>query len=165
MVLCFVYRCNHNSLWESWKFYRFRIRAVYAVYKPCSRAMYTAMSCVHGPYTAVYTAEDTAHTRPYTQTMYTAVCTRTVYRCTRLVHGGYTAVYGPWRVHDHVHGRIQAVYMVVYTCIRPVDDRGHGPCTQPWPCTRHGRVHVHAVYTVRVHGRVRTMYTKQQLNN
>jgi len=34
MVLCFVYGCNHNSLWESCKFYRF---GIWAVYKPYSR--------------------------------------------------------------------------------------------------------------------------------
>ena len=65
--------------------------------------MYTVVSRVHSPYTAMYTA---VYTGVYTQRaqMYTAR-TRP---CTSCVHGRvhvYTA-----RVHSHVHDRVQAVY-------------------------------------------------------
>jgi len=66
----------------------------------------------------------------------------------------------PYCVHDHVHGRVQAVYTVVYdvyTSTRPVHGRGHGRCTQPFihgryrPCTRRVQVYT-TVYCTAVCG-------------
>ena len=111
--------------------------------------MYTAV-CVHGlymvVYMAVFTAVFTARTWPLWPCTGRLTCTRSVLQscdtaftrsCTRLCTWAvytYTACTLPCT------GRVQAVYMIVFMCSRPV----------------HGRVHL---YTVRVLGRVHGTYT------
>jgi len=103
----------------------------------------------------------------------------------RRLRGGGSGVYTPpciGRVHDHVHGHVQVVYVytVVYTdrarpWTRPVYsgvyDRYaavYEPCTRPLYGRPNGRVRVrpctavytvYTVYTDRVHGRVHGPYT------
>jgi len=113
--------------------------------RPCTRAVNTAMyTCTH--YTTVYEAR----TRP-----------QPVYTCERPCYV----------LHDRVHGRIRAVYTTVYTAHTRVQSRVHGSVYTTWPCTRavstaisgHSPctrpcgVHT-AVYTCRIHGRIRAMY-------
>ena len=136
MVLRIVYGCNHNSLRESCKFYRFRIQAVHTCTRPCrSRA--------HDHVQAVYTC-----TRPYTRLVHsrvdgrvrvhdTAVYMARTLPCTRAVY-----------MHARVHARL---------CTRTVYTAVYKPCTRP--CTPHGPCTGH------VYGRVLAEYAKQQLNN
>ena len=118
MVLCFLYRCNHNSLWKSCKFYALcttvpctnRVhcsRCVRAVYIH-SRVQVVYMARVHSPYTAVQRAVSITVYVPCTRP-----CTdRAVYNCTRPC------------IHGRVHGRvcIRSVYTAVFmarTRLRP----------------------------------------------
>jgi len=108
-----------------------RVHGTYTCTEPCTR------QCVQ--HTAVYTGP--VHCHQWTRPMYTAVW---------YVH---TAVYT-----CRIHGRIRAVYMVVFTAM-------YGPCTR-WPytppCTRPSLRPIYMaehtgrkdVYTARVHGRI-----------
>jgi len=151
MVLCFVYTCNHNSLWESWKFYRFRIRAKYACTRPCT-------SRVHGPCTrpcTVYTARTQPSTRPRTRPVHD----RTRRRCIRLyVHGPYTGVHGSHTAVTRPYTGREG-YMTMYTAV-------YKPCT--WSCTSVYGPYM-TVDTARIHNRVhgtyRAVYGPCTLNN
>jgi len=159
-VLCFVYGCNHKSLWESCKFYRFRIWTVNTCTWPCTSRVHGR---VHGRYTAVYTGCIGIHGQ---------------------VHGLYTAVYTV--VYTAVctgraHGRLRAVYTSIRPCTRPLHSRLHGPihgrlhgCVHkpcPWPCravytalygqrTRLLQAHVQTIITAVCTARTRpSMYT------
>jgi len=142
MEICFVYGCNHKSLWERCKFYRFRIRAVYTCTRPCT-------SRVHGRVPAVNRADG----------LYVP-CTPVTKPCIRVVNSAvYTAV------HDRT-GRVH-VCMAVYTAVCV-----HGlVCTRPYTRPVHGRVRtvntgrehlnttVYMAWRRRVHGRVQAVYT------
>jgi len=145
MVLCFVYGCNHNSLWESCTFYTFRIRAVYTCtrpYKrlctgrvhsrPCTSREHTSREHgrvhghVHGPihvHTAVYGVYTGHIARVHVYTVVYTAAIYAVYTCTRPVH---RCVYG--RVHSHVHARTRS-------CTRVYMGRVHMYRVHGRPCT------------------------------
>ena len=131
MVLCFVYGCNHNSLWESCKFYRFRIRAVYTCAQPCTRSCTRPIhgrvhgpvngcvhGCVHGPWTQPCTRRVHGRVHVYT-------CTRP---CTLpcMYSDMYRVVHVTRSCTRPCTGR------VTYTaqpCGRPRYTAMYGPCT------------------------------------
>ena len=61
-----------------------------------------------------------------------------------------------------VFGRVDGLYTAVYTALVHVDT---DTCTRPYTCRVHGRVHgpYMAIYTSRVRGRVRAMYTAEDV--
>jgi len=114
--------------------------------------MYTTV-CVHGLYMVVYMAVFTARTWPIWPCTGRVACTRSVLQscdtactrsCTRLCTWAvymYTACTLPCT------GRVQAVYMIVFMCSRPVFTARARPCTPvygPCPCTWPCSLHVHA---------------------
>jgi len=109
--------------------------------RQCTRPVYTAENGrAYGPYTAVYTRRYGPYTAVYT-TRYTAVYGR--------VDGRFRPC--RWPVHGRVHG--------------PCTHRHIDTCTRPYTCRVHGPVHgpCMVVYTSRVRGRVRAMYTSEDV--
>ena len=94
----------------------------------------------------------TARTRPY---IYTAENGR--------IHDPYTAVYTTRYM--AVYGRETAVFGRVDGRTRPCTRRHVDSCTRPYTCREHGRVHgpYTAVYMCCVRGRVRAMYTTEDV--
>jgi len=150
---------------------------------PCIRPAVYTVGRVHGRVRAMYTAENGHVHGPYT-VVYTGrihgPCARSVrgrvYRSIRPVHGRvhdsrhvtwpctdvYTAVFHrasspsmactrPVYTYAHIHGRMRAVYTV----------HGFVHVHSTRPCTRPVHGPVSAVYTSRVQGRVRAMYTTE----
>ena len=122
--------------------------------RPCNGRVRPAVYALcRRPKTAVYTANVHGRKRP---------CTRPVH-CR--VHEPIRPVHG--RLHDTLHGRTGRVDGRFRPCRWPVHGRVHGPCTRrrQYTCRVHGRVHgpYMAVYTSRVWGHVRAMYTAEDV--
>ena len=135
---CYVYGCNHKSLLDSCKFYRFCIRAVYTCTRPCT-------SRVHG----------------HVQAAHTAITRKCTLPCTGCVHGSvravYTTVYGPCT--RLLQGRIRVVNTAVCTALYcTYTARKHGRL-----CTRLVYTAVHTARTQPLHGRVRAVNTAEYM--
>jgi len=155
--------------------YRVHLHGRVPCARPCLRPMYTAVhgrvqtvyTAVHGPRTwsvrYPITAVYAARTRPCTvNTALYVRCTRPFMRCTDRAHRRPRAVYMvrplPYTGYTYTasHGRVQTVYTAVQW---PRTWSVRDPITAVYaartrPCTVNT-----AVFTARVHGIVRTVYT------
>jgi len=148
-----------------------------AVQQPCMRECSTRVhvhtctrpstgrvhGCLHGPYTAVYTARLHEHVHGCVRSVHTA---RVHDPCVR--RPVYTTAYGPctcvhapctWPRNGHVHGRLhEHVRVDVYMCTRTriyVFTAVNGPSTRPCTC----RVHDEQCTRPRTQSLYTNMYT------